>query len=61
MTTTKRYVLSGANYGKLKFKLGHSVQAPIRNLHACWRFGFSYRGCGNRALRIELIDAAEKG
>ena len=25
------------------------------------RFGFSYRGCGNRALRIELIDAAEKG
>jgi hypothetical protein len=24
-------------------------------------FGFSYRGCGNRALSIELIDAAEKG
>ena len=22
---------------------------------------FSYRGCGNRALSIELIDAAEKG
>jgi hypothetical protein len=40
---------------------GEELAVGVASMNKPGRFGFSYRGCGNRALSIELIDAAEKG